>query len=475
MSRARKYVRTALRNPIDELTRGQFWLRNVWEAIAHSWVQLKRHRAQGMAAELTYRTIFSLIPLVVLGLVTFRIVGGLDEVQGQVETQLFNFFGVPDITDSYYHRPVRADLRGTAELDSLVQQKSQQQAQASIRETLREVTARVASLDFKSIGVIGLFLFIYAAIALADSVEKVFNRIFDVPTNRPFHIRLAIHWSIITLGSGLLAMSLYFSSQIVQRLVDYGAGQHGQLYLSQFLSILVSWLLLFLLYALMPNTKVKPRAALVASFFAAILWEAAKYGFQIYVSKALPYSAVYGSIGLIPLFLFWIYLTWMIVLFGLVLTSALQRLGQPSFLKDGLTSEGLPVGDPDWLLPIMAEVAMAFSRGEEVDSQRLGDRIGVSARIVQDMVSKLIENRLLHRIIVGDGETQCLALSRPAEKIFVADILKLAHRMRPTHSHPAWQSLRNLKHAERDAAGQRTLADVINQVATFDADRRLAT
>jgi membrane protein len=475
MSRARKYVRTALRNPIDELTRGQFWLRNVWEAIAHSWVQLKRHRAQGMAAELTYRTIFSLIPLVVLGLVTFRIVGGLDEVQGQVETQLFNFFGVPDITDSYYHRPVRADLRGTAELDSLVQQKSQQQAQASIRETLREVTARVASLDFKSIGVIGLFLFIYAAIALADSVEKVFNRIFDVPTNRPFHIRLAIHWSIITLGSGLLAMSLYFSSQIVQRLVDYGAGQHGQLYLSQLLSILVSWLLLFLLYALMPNTKVKPRAALVASFFAAILWEAAKYGFQIYVSKALPYSAVYGSIGLIPLFLFWIYLTWMIVLFGLVLTSALQRLGQPSFLKDGLTSEGLPVGDPDWLLPIMAEVAMAFSRGEEVDSQRLGDRIGVSARIVQDMVSKLIENRLLHRIIVGDGETQCLALSRPAEKIFVADILKLAHRMRPTHSHPAWQSLRNLKHAERDAAGQRTLADVINQVATFDADRRLAT
>jgi membrane protein len=475
MSRARKYVRTALRNPIDELTRGQFWLRNVWEAIAHSWVQLKRHRAQGMAAELTYRTIFSLIPLVVLGLVTFRIVGGLDEVQGQVETQLFNFFGVPDITDSYYHRPVRADLRGTAELDSLVQQKSQQQAQASIRETLREVTARVASLDFKSIGVIGLFLFIYAAIALADSVEKVFNRIFDVPTNRPFHIRLAIHWSIITLGSGLLAMSLYFSSQIVQRLVDYGAGQHGQLYLSQFLSILVSWLLLFLLYALMPNTKVKPRAALVASFFAAILWEAAKYGFQIYVSKALPYSAVYGSIGLIPLFLFWIYLTWMIVLFGLVLTSALQRLGQPSFLKDGLTSEGLPVGDPDWLLPIMAEVAMAFSRGEEVDSQRLGDRIGVSARIVQDMVSKLIENRLLHRIIVGDGETQCLALTRPAEKIFVADILKLAHRMRPTHSHPAWQSLRNLKHAERDAAGQRTLADVINQVATFDADRRLAT
>jgi membrane protein len=475
MSRARKYVRTALRNPVDELTRGQYWLRNVWEAVGHSWVQLKRHRAQGMAAELTYRTIFSLVPLVVLGLVTFRIVGGLDEVQGQVETQLFNFFGVPDISQSYYQRLDQAGPNNSAALNSLVDQNSQQQAQASIRETLREVTARVASLNFKSIGVIGLLLFIYAAIALADSVENVFNRIFDVPTNRPLHIRLAIHWSIITLGSGLLAMSLFFSSQIVQRLVDYGAGRHGELYLSQLLSVLVSWLLLFLLYALMPNTKVKPRSALIASFFSAILWEAAKYGFQIYVSKALPYSAVYGSIGLIPLFLFWIYLTWIIVLFGLILTSALQRLGQSSFLKDGLTGEGLPVGDPDWLLPIMAEVAMAFGRGEPVDAQRLGDRLGVSTRIISDMVSKLIENRLLHRILVGDSETQSLALSRPAEKIFVADILKLAHRMRPTHAHPAWQSLRNLKHAERDAAGQRTLADVINPVATCEPDRRLAT
>ena len=58
-----------------------------------------------------------------------------------------------------------------------------------------------------------------------------------------------------------------------------------------------------------------------------LLWEAAKFGFQVYVATAVPYSAIYGSIGLIPLFLFWIYVTWLIVLFGLILTYTLQVLG----------------------------------------------------------------------------------------------------------------------------------------------------
>ena len=71
----------------------------------------------------------------------------------------------------------------------------------------------------------------------------------------------------------------------------------------------------------------RSRAAVVGSLVGALLWEAAKLGFQIYVVTAVPYSAIYGSLGLIPLFLFWIYVTWLIVLFGLILTYTLQTLG----------------------------------------------------------------------------------------------------------------------------------------------------
>ncbi|MEM0925306.1 MAG: ribonuclease BN, partial [Planctomycetota bacterium] len=100
-SRLVQYVIEALRSPRESLTRGQHFVRHSIELTVHCYGQLQHHRAEGMAAELTYRTIFSLIPVVVLGLVMFRVFGGLDEVQSQVENQLYSFFGVPEIAEGY--------------------------------------------------------------------------------------------------------------------------------------------------------------------------------------------------------------------------------------------------------------------------------------------------------------------------------------------------------------------------------------
>ena len=55
----------------------------------------------------------------------------------------------------------------------------------------------------------------------------------------------------------------------------------------------------------------------IGSFVSAVLWVVAKWGFGFYVSMFMPYSQLYGSLALIPLFLFWLYMIWWIVLFGL--------------------------------------------------------------------------------------------------------------------------------------------------------------
>ena len=566
MARLTDYIVDAVRRPREQLTRGQHNVRFAWELGGHCWRQLLRHRAEGMAAELTYRTIFSLIPVVVLGLVMFRVVGGLDEVQAKVEDQLYSFFGVPEIPEEYmqardYEDEISADensdeeksqqliaadpaedesaegetadnkteLTGpgnerqkTASTDSaqspddpkqltgdeveagesqqdLIDQSSaaqasanqpadeansptqdsgnlvdlseeeallaqraeaQRQTRASIRRTLQEATAKVASIDFKSIGVFGLLLFVYAAVALADSTEYLFNRIYEAPKHRPIHIRLAIHWSIITLGSGLLAMSLYMSGQFVDWAGTVGADIGIQHFLTRFLSVGASWVLLFLLYALMPNTNVSPKAAAIGALVGSLLWEGAKFGFQVYVSLAVPYSALYGSLGLIPLFLFWIYVTWLIVLFGLILTYTLQSLRGRRLLRRLSNSDDLLHGDPDWMLPIMTEVAQAFKTGKSVDHQELADQLGLSGEVVFEMTGKLVEAGMLRRVTSGAGEEDALTLAMPAETITVADILKLAHKSRPTSVHPAWQTLASLKQAERDAAKDRTLAQL---------------
>ncbi len=94
-SRLFEYVVEAVRSPSEQLSRGQQFVRRSWELALYCWRQLQYHRAEGMAAELTYRTVFSLIPVVVLGLVMFRIFGGLEDVQTKVEYQLYSFFGRP--------------------------------------------------------------------------------------------------------------------------------------------------------------------------------------------------------------------------------------------------------------------------------------------------------------------------------------------------------------------------------------------
>ncbi|TWU48714.1 ribonuclease BN/unknown domain fusion protein [Rubripirellula tenax] len=498
MTRFLEYIVDAVRSPHDQLTPRQHTVRRCWELTCHCWRQLQRHRAEGMAAELTYRTIFSLIPVVVLGLVMFRIVGGLEEVQGQVENQLYSFFGVPEVPGDYGRTNLAEqqadDIRSSLEpslgaqitgenlsvkidpvidIDAAitlaeqeaknkeqVREESVRQARASIRRTLSEVTAKVASVDFKSIGVFGLLLFIYAAVALADAVEHLFNRVYDAPSKRPIHIRLAIHWSIITLGSGLLAMSLYMSGQVIEWFGEIGAGSDFRIVMGHLLSVVASWVLLFLLYALMPNTHVSVRAAILGSLVSSLMWEFAKFGFQIYVAKAVPYSAIYGSIGLIPLFLFWIYITWLIVLFGLVLTHALQTMRGRSPRSSVWDSDALPSGDPDWMLPIMCEVNLAFAKGKPIDNQGLADRIGLSSRIVGEMTSQLVDAGFLRRVSADDRKAESLILARPSDKITVVEILEVAHRFRPTSDHPAWLSLADLKSAERNAAQGKMLSDL---------------
>lgn len=564
------YLADTVRRPRVELTRRQQQIRFAWELVAHCWRVLKRQRAEGMAAELTYRTIFSLIPLVVLGLVTFRAFGGLNEIEDRAAEQLYSFFGVPDIPIAYSgelpdsgagealeggedsqrgeeegvesgNRPEagngnddfreaaggdsqqavgagfqitddsggQRNLEGAAgnstasldeqelgatppsetpvsdsrgnlnKQDALVgesvhvdpsvlvdqgagpRQATQQEVQASIRFVLRELTEKVSRVDFASIGVFGLLLFIYAAIALADSVENVFNLIYEAPSERPIHLRLAIHWSIITLGSALLAMSLYASSQLVDYLTQI-SGWSITVYANHALALLSGWILLFLLYSLMPNTHVSPKAAAVGSFVAALLWEVAKLGFQVYVLKAVPYSALYGSLGLIPLFLFWVYVTWFIILFGLVWTFTLQTApGRVPTRDEDEEVEDLLPGDPQWLLPIMIEVAEAFREGRTVNLDELDRRLSLPRRILQSMADVLVRARLLLKLESETGDR--FALARPAEQISLADVVGCGYYLPGQLQSRGWSQLKEYRDQQASREGQMLLSELLDR------------
>ena len=267
---------------------------------------------------------------------------------------------------------------------------------------------------------------------------------------------------MITLGSGLLAMSLTMSSEVVEWSGSVGVNSGLRQYLRQFLSFSASWVLLFLLYSLMPYTKVSIRAAATGSLVSALFWELGKYGFQIYVVKAVPYSAIYGSIGLLPLFLLWIYLTWWIVLFGLIVTQTLQTVGGQSL--QGLLVTGRERRDfsPEWLLPALVEIASAFARGKSLTVHQLARTLTITTVEAARAGDVLVDAKLANYV---DSPQKQLTLARPAESIRVSEVLKLTNQLTRARTHAAWKKLLIKEGTPTSGGSEKTLAALIETLA----------
>ncbi|MBI2500925.1 MAG: YihY family inner membrane protein, partial [Deltaproteobacteria bacterium] len=179
-----------------------------------------------------------------------------------------------------------------------------------------------------TVGGIGFFLLILSLVSLLSSIEKAFNDIWGISKSRTFIRRFTTYWTLITIGPILLGLSLTMtgalqSNQLITQVLSLSGYQ--QFFISK-IPWLVTWGLFTVLYLVMPNTQVRFGSALVGGIVGGSFWEVAKWGYALYASKVVTYSAVYGSLGIIPIFLVWIYYTWLVVLIGAQITYANQNI-----------------------------------------------------------------------------------------------------------------------------------------------------
>jgi membrane protein len=330
---------------------------------------------------------------------------------------------------------------------------------------LEDLTRKVSSKHYGDIGAAGLVLLVWAGIGLLVTIERSFNRIYDCPTGRPWVSRVVIYWAVLTLGPVLLFVSLYLTGVVTHELRLTHMPMLGQL--TWVPALLASWLLLFLLYLLMPNTKVHTRSALVGSLVTAALYETTKVGFQLYVHEAVPYAKLYGSLGLIPLFLFWLYLTWIIVLGGLELTYALQAMRGRTFKYLRAHGEGILAGDPLWVVPLMVALGRAFTAGKTPTVMELSGATGIPMSAVMELVRRLERAGLVHRVLRAGARDVTLALSVPADKIELTRLLDVGaaagtgSAARELARRPGNALLAKLADAQRRAVGDATLASLL--------------
>jgi membrane protein len=280
-----------------------FWLRRLLSLLTYTARQFKRDQCMVSAGMLTYATLLSLVPFMIVVLSAFSSLPGIEGWNTQVQAFLLDNF-LPD-------------------------------AKQAIEDTLVGLTSKRAGLT----ATMGLFL-VVTSLILMSNIENALNRIWGVKTGRSVVSQFAVYWLVLTLGPVLLGASLalssyFFSLEIVAEVQKLSVLRG---LMETLTPLFVAAIAFFLLFLIVPNRQVPVRHAAVGALLTAGMFELAKFGFGFYIRNFDNYNVLYGALASMPIFLIWIYLSWSVILIGASLTAALDsfrfRSGPPTWTED---------------------------------------------------------------------------------------------------------------------------------------------
>jgi membrane protein len=322
------------------------------------------------AAALTYKTIFSLVPLMAVMLAFFRALGGGSEAVAERIRQ--------------------------AALEKMV---------PGLGEVMVFLNNAISQVHAGAVGGIGVLVLIYTAISLLATVEQSFNHIWGVPKGRNLYWRCIIYWGVLTLGpvvamASLTATSFVEGSRIVQSL----QARIGFLnaFLLELMPFVFAWFGFAVVYYFMPNTRVQWRSAFAGGIVGGTLWELAKHGFIFYVSRVVTTFAIYGSLGAIPLFLLWIYLSWAVLLFGAEWAFAHQNV--KTYRREIETGPASAATREELALQTLLLMTREFAAGSPpLTAHRIGEAFHVPVRLVNDILHQLGAAGFVREVAGGEG------------------------------------------------------------------------
>lgn len=269
-------------------------LKRTLNLLARAVRGIRADRVQVRAMALTYISLFALVPALVVAFSVVQAFTGMERISAEVHEFLLENLAV--------------GARATVEpyLDRFV---------------LNTHAARA--------GIVGAAFLLWSAYSLFSNVERAVNDLWEVQRRRSLRMQALSYWMGVTLGPLVLAASATFSQVARAFLASVGAKT-----LAMIAGGLLSSSFLTVLYLVVPSARVRFRSALAGGVAAGIAWELAKWLFAVFVARFVHYSAVYGSVAAIPIFLTWIYLSWSIVLFGARLAFIVQN-APDVMAKDG--------------------------------------------------------------------------------------------------------------------------------------------
>jgi len=255
---------------------------------SHLWRHFREDRCLEAAGALSYTTLLALVPLMAVILGVFSAFPVFDSAVERLQDFIFSNFV-----------PAAGDV---------------------VHEYLDQFVERSAQLT----GTGTLFL-VVAALILMSTIERTLNQIWRVERLRRPSNRLMVYWAVLTLGPLLLGASIGLTSYVegLQMLTPAFVRGTVEWLVVVTAPFLVALLAFTLIFVVVPNRQVSFRHALTGAAFSALAFELSKFGFVLYVSNFPTYEKIYGALAAVPIFLVWIYVSWVVILLGASLAAAL--------------------------------------------------------------------------------------------------------------------------------------------------------
>ena len=259
-----------------------------------------------------------------------------------------------------------------------------------------------------------IFLFVTAMIVLM-TIDRALNEIWRVPRPRPVVQRIFIYWALLTVGPLLIGVSLSLTSWLVS--ISLGAVRdipHAGRIVLRIVPVLLTGLAFALLYATLPNRRVLLRDALTGGLLAALAFEAMKHAFAFYVTRFPTYKLVYGAFAAVPIFLLWIYLSWLVVLFGAMAAAVL-----PDWRERGAQVKAAPGRQFVDALQILRMLRQAQGTGVVVTERELHGAIKIPMHEIEAILHAMSEVQWVGRARGG------WTLTRDPALLTVGDVYDL--------------------------------------------------
>lgn len=177
-----------------------------------------------------------------------------------------------------------------------------------------------------SLSTVGLLFALVTSMILIFTMESTFNRIWNVKQRRQGFRAFLIYLSVLLILPPLAAVaftisvllfSLPYISTIVESVINYVP-------VFYIIPVVLSFFILLVLYKALPNCEVSTRCAIIGATIAALLFELTKIVFGTYITHFTSFTLIYGTAAVIPIFLVWLFILWVIVIIGAIIAYKLQ-------------------------------------------------------------------------------------------------------------------------------------------------------